>query len=209
MSWFRCGIIARVELCNNTWCLLSIEIHRLQIYTFSEQRHKYKLTTDTNLRLAFDDSGLDHIVWISDFKTYLYLRHKFYTTLGNYWSIFRSIIDNVWKDNFLTFYNCLYDDLWQREHTFMPSCVQCTFLDTRLDKIGEIHWCIHENFESTFLCFIISFCTFDFCDEFFVSTTHFKCTGFYFLMHTILVFSTPMISCDHDFFNVTIGLGLS
>ena len=103
LSWFRCGIIARVELCNNTWCLLSIEIHRLQIYTFSEQRHKYKLTTDTNLRLAFDDSGLDHIVWISDFKTYLYLRHKFYTTLGNYWSIFRSIIDNVWKDNFLTF----------------------------------------------------------------------------------------------------------
>ena len=53
LSWFRCGIIARVELCNNTWCLLSIEIHRLQIYTFSEQRHKYKLTTDTNLRLAF------------------------------------------------------------------------------------------------------------------------------------------------------------
>lgn len=113
------------------------------------------------------------------------------------------------KTIFWHFYNCLDDDLWQREHTFMPSCVQCTFFDTRLDKIGEIHWCIHENFESTFLCFIISFCTFDFCDEFFVSTTHFKCTAFNFLMHTILVFSTPMISCDHDFFNATIGLGLS
>ena len=103
------------------------------------------------------------------------------------------------KTIFWHFYNCLYDDLWQREHTFMPSCVQCTFFDTRLDKIGEIHWCIHENFESTFLCFIISFCTFDFCDGFFVSTTHFKCTGFYFLMHTFLVFSTPALIFSVNF----------